>query len=102
MIVVPVEKRFIPLVRRGKKVSTIRRGTRPYPIGPAVLRSDGDEIKVFITGVRFATAASLTQTDAVRDGFESLGELLDALHGFYPNLLPSDSVTIASFRVGHD
>jgi len=102
MIVVPVARRFLPLIRRGEKSSTIRKGTRPYPIGPAVLRSDGEEIRILITGVRFSTTASLTQSDAVKDGFESLGELLDALREFYPDLLPSDSVTITSFRIRYE
>lgn len=102
MIVLPVAKRFLPLVRGGKKTTTIRMGTRPYPIGPAVLRSNGEDLKVFITGVRFTTTASLTKGDAETDGFESLAGLLQTLKEFYPDLLPSDSVTITSFRVRHD
>lgn len=97
--VVPLARRFLPLVRSGTKTSTIRRGVRSWMVGPAVLRSNGEEVNIRITEIRITTAASLTDGDAVRDGFGSLDELLDALKDFYPDLSASDKLTIASFTV---
>jgi hypothetical protein len=98
MLIVPLARRFLPLVRSGAKKSTIRKGLRPWTIGPAIIGSQGEELKVSITDVRFTTAASLTEADAFRDGFRSLEELLNALKEFYPDLSASDEITIASFR----
>ena len=98
MTVIPLAKRFLPFVRSGAKTSTIRQGVRSWTVGPAIINSHGEEIKVCITEVRFASVASLTDADALKDGFKSLCELLQALREFYPNLSPSDKITIASFR----
>lgn len=95
---IPLDARFLPLVRSGSKRSTIRKGLRPWTIGPASFGSQGEELQVCITEVRFTTAESLTAADAIRDGFQSLAELLQALREFYPSLTLSDEVTIASFR----
>ncbi len=98
MTILPLAKRFLPLVRSGAKTSTIRKGVRPWTPGPAVIVSSGQRVQVRITNIRFACLSSLTEADAIKDGFESLTELLQTLVSFYPDLLPSDEVTIASFR----
>jgi hypothetical protein len=99
MMIVSLAAQFLPLVRSGAKRSTIRKGRRPWAVGTAILSSKADEQKIYITDVRFTNVASLTAIDAAKDGFETLGELLAALQGFYPELSFSDEITIASFRI---
>jgi len=97
--VVPIANEFIQLVRSGAKSSTIRHGARSWPIGPAILKSQNQEIAINITEIRRTTVLQLTETDARNDGFNSLDELLVRLGQFYPGLCSSDEVTIAYFGV---
>jgi hypothetical protein len=99
MTIVPLARRFLPLVLSGQKNSTIRKGVRRWAVGPAVIASEGVRVKARITDIRVKTLADLTDEDAVRDGFQSLPQLRQALLEFYPSLSPSDKVTIASFRI---
>lgn len=95
---VPLHSDFIPLVRLGTKRSTVRKGVRSLKSGVADLVSgDEDRLRVLITDIETKGFEALTESDAKRDGFNSLRELEGALHRFYPDLGGSDPVTIIGF-----
>jgi hypothetical protein len=98
MTIVPIASEFISLVRSGAKKSTIRKGIRPWAVGPAIIRSNDGEIFVSISQIKITVVSELTESDAGMDGFRSLSELLRTLRAFYPILSPTDTVTIAYFR----
>jgi hypothetical protein len=97
VIVIPISSEFVPQITSGGKVSTIRSGTRNYPLGPAVLRSRLHRIPVSITSIRHKNLSELRENDASNDGFPSLAELLIALRKFYPSIGDDDAVTIIEF-----
>jgi hypothetical protein len=94
---IPLHHRFMPLVREGKKRSTVRRGVRKIDSKLADFVAGSDRVRVLVTGLEVKAFDELSLTDAQRDGFETLAELQNALLGFYPNMLPSDAVTIIAF-----
>ena len=97
MTVLPLAAEFLSKVRSGEKVSTVRRGMRPYAPGPAILRAGANTIKVSIVRVQHATLANLTDRDAQEDGFADRRELVAALRRFYPDIVESEPVTIVKF-----
>ena len=97
MIVIPISPEFVAQITSGLKVSTIRSGTRTYPLGPAVLRSRLHRIPVNITAIRHKSFSGLREDDALSDGFRSLADLLIALRRFYPSIGKDDAVTIIKF-----
>ena len=90
---------FTNAVLSGNKVTTIRRGRRPYVNGNAVLRAGSQDIKINIKNVRFTILKSLTEDDAQRDGCPSLSELRQTLLKFYPDLNADEDLTIVEFSV---
>ena len=98
MTTIRLSGKFLPAVLEGRKVSTIRRGRRMYPLGNAVLRTADREVTIRIERVRHSLLHNLTEEDALRDGFDNLKDLLTALDRFYPELSPEDEVTIVEFR----
>jgi hypothetical protein len=99
MTIIPLAKEFLPLVRAGSKTSTIRRGTLRWATGPARLVSGSDQILVEITHIRHTSLGSLTEADAVKDGFASLELLVTTLGRFYPAIKSADPVSIVSFKI---
>ncbi len=97
MTTIRLSGEFLPAVLEGRKVSTIRRGRRMYPLGDAVLRAANREVMVRVERVRHSVLHNLTEEDALHDGFDNLEELLAALDRFYPELRPEDEVTIVEF-----
>lgn len=99
MIKLAIAREFLFLVREGKKSSTIRKGTRRFEVGPAVLMSGNEQAAVRITGVSHTRFGLLTEEDARRDGFKTLAELDAALKRFYPSINNTAPVTIVRFQV---
>ena len=97
MIVIPISPEFVPQINSGSKVSTIRSGTRKYPLGPAELRSRLHRIPINIIAVRYKNFSELREDEASNDGFLSLADLLTALRRFYPSIKDDDAVTIIEF-----
>jgi len=98
---IPLAARYLPLVLAGRKTTTIRRGHRDYPVGPAVIFSSPGHVEIVITGVRFARLSELSEQDAFSDGFNSLAELRNALDTFYPKLKHDEPMTVVRFKL-HD
>src|SRR4051812_4479977 len=77
------KKRFVEAIRAGEKTTTIRRW-------PTCRLNAGE--RVFSQGIGYLIVESakpidlkrLRRTDARADGFETLAELREALHAFYP------------------
>jgi hypothetical protein len=100
MITITISAEFRHSILTGKKRSTIRKGTRSIPLGPALLSlSPEDQIPINITSVRTCLTSELTEPIARTDGFDSTQALIHALERFYPNLGTSDTLTIIEFSI---
>lgn len=91
---------LFPNVVSGVKRGTVRAGIRDVRLGGLMLTAasgNGKTATVWVDRVAFTTAERLTDDDAVNDGYADRGELIDALHKFYPHLMASDPVTVISF-----
>lgn len=102
MKIIRLHPDYWPAVLSGRKRSTVRRGRRSYVLGDSLLSTGQQETLVRITAIRYCLVRELTEEDAVRDGFNTLDELLEALHHFYPALHSEETVTIVFFRVKGD
>jgi cytidine deaminase len=98
MTTIPLARQYVPSVLSGQKVSTVRRGRRAYVPGSCIIESGEHVILATIVKIRHCLLAELTDEDARRDGFASLGELLEALRCFYPAIVSSDEMTVIEFR----
>ena len=98
MTVIPISSEYVPMIRAGTKVSTVRSGTRHYFLGQAIIRCESIAIPIFITNVVHKRFGQLDETDALRDGFPSLESLRSALHRFYRPIGCHQFVTIVEFR----
>ncbi len=95
---IKIAEKYVPLIRSGRKLTTIRAGKRDYKLGPAVLIApDSGNTNIEITDISFEQYGLLDSGDAISDGFSSLEELREGLLQFYPDLKPSSFVTIVYF-----
>jgi ASC-1-like (ASCH) protein len=93
----PLHSAYMLLVREGKKQSTVRKGIRKVDGAVADLVSGEDRVRVLVTDLNVKSFQDLSDEDAHRDGFNTLQELSCALRRFYPDIAPSDPVTIIGF-----
>lgn len=93
-------EKFFPMIRDGRKTTTVRSGVRNYNIGEC-LALDPEQVKGFVINIKtlqVSTYGELNEEIAKTDGFESLSELKYELRTFYPELVNSSYVTIVSFE----
>jgi len=95
--IIQIAPTFIEPILTGDKKTTIRLGARNYRLGPATLHSESQDINVRITGIRVAALSSLTENDAISDGFLSLESLRHRLRDFYPDISDESVITIVEF-----
>ena len=95
------DEEFVEPIMSGRKVTTVRRGIKSYPVGRIVeLTAGGNTFalarvkKVVVKRVR-----ELNDDDAKRDGFESRNDLLSALKKIYGDVRDSEFVTVVHFEV---
>ncbi len=95
------DEEFVEPIVSGRKVTTVRRGIKSYPVGRVVELTAGGSTfaiarvkKVVVKRVR-----ELNDEDARRDGFESRNELLSALKKIYGDVKESEFVTVVHFEV---
>lgn len=91
-------EKFLPMIREGKKTTTIRNGERNYSIGECDA-FDPEEVNGFIIDVKnleITTFGALKEENAKTDGFSCLAELKEELLSFYPDLTDDSPVTIVS------
>jgi hypothetical protein len=86
-------------VLAGRKTSTTRKGTRTYPLGPAVLFDGTRRVAVAITAIDAKHFADLTADDAASDGLASLVDYRATLVRNYPGLADGDVVSVIHFRL---
>jgi hypothetical protein len=92
---------LLSLVLQGRKRSTIRRG-HVVPVLPLIslVTSSGKEARVVVRTIDYTkTLSSLTDADAVMDGFAGLQELHAALKTFYPDLPADEPLTVIGFHL---
>lgn len=95
------DSEYVEAIINRKKVTTVRKGIKRYPVGRIVdltvenrpfARARVD--KVVVKRVR-----ELSDEDAMKDGFESREELIDALKKIYGKVKDEEFVTVVHFTV---
>ncbi|MEV4191204.1 ASCH domain-containing protein [Streptomyces toxytricini] len=92
---------YLDAVRAGRKTSTVR-FRDPVEPGPVNMVFELDEDVVVpgaITQITSKSVAELTEEDALADGFRDLAELQDRLRFHYPDIKPTDDVSVVHFRL---
>jgi hypothetical protein len=89
--------KYIDQLFSGEKTTTVRRGIVMPRYDIVYIESDG---RIYGTArvkyVRYTKLSELTNEDAVKDGFNSKEELLQALREIYPDIGKDEWVTIIS------
>jgi ASC-1-like (ASCH) protein len=99
MTAIQLASGFISLVKTGEKTTTVRRGHRPYSLGPAVLLARNQKIAIEILGVRHTVFEELDAEDAVADGYSSVDAFRTGIEVFYPGIRQDEEVTVVKFRL---
>ena len=88
-------------ILRGKKVTTVRRGIKSYPVGRIVDLTVNYKpfARAKVSKVVVKRVGELTDEDAKKDGFNSRDELIQALRRIYGDIKDSEFVTIVHFEV---
>jgi len=95
-----IKGRFADLLLSGRKVTTIRLGHVIPRYEEVIVHGHGRPLcKARIKQVTYKKVGELTEADAVRDGFNSLSELLKALKDTYGDISPDSEVTIIELEV---
>ena len=92
---------YLPLVRSGRKTTTVRLGKSALP-GPAKLifeLEDEVTLDAAVTRVVPKRADELDDADALADGFRDREELWERLRIHYPDISPNDLVAIVHFEL---
>ncbi len=92
---------YVESIIQGKKITTVRKGVKSYPVGRIVELTVNYKpfAKAKVKKVVVKRVKELTDEDAVRDGFESKEDLLNALKKIYGEINENDLVTIVHFEV---
>ncbi|WP_457549517.1 ASCH domain-containing protein [Archaeoglobus sp.] len=92
---------YVESIVQGKKITTVRKGIKSYPVGKAVELTVNYKpfAKAKVKKVVVKRVKELTDDDAIRDGFGSKEELLNALKRIYGEINENDLVTIVHFEV---
>jgi hypothetical protein len=92
---------YQPVIKK-KKRSTIRKGRKNYQLGEAVLDFGDRTLDIHITAIMLKPYGLLDDGDAIEDGFESLEDLQSVINCIYPDINPSDEMTIVFFRLNNE
>ncbi|MDK3157331.1 GNAT family N-acetyltransferase [Kamptonema cortianum] len=92
-----IKAEFLGDIRVGKKRATIRKGKQRIRNGVLIFQNGNDHQIVNVTSVRYCHVKSLTDEDAVADGFANREELIEKLHEFYPDIRKNQFVTVINF-----
>jgi hypothetical protein len=99
MLTLDLDPIFLDSVLSGSKTSTIRRGRRSVVLGPATLRCGNRALSINIREAQVIAAGSLSNDQAMSDGFSSVESLWGALRRYYPELSPGDEVTVIRYEL---
>ncbi len=92
---------FVQSIVEGRKVTTVRKGIKSYPVGKVVELTVNYKpfARAKVTKVVVKRVKELTDEDAVKDGFESREQLIRALKKIYGDVNENDFVTVVHFEV---
>jgi len=95
------DSEYVEAIIEGKKITTIRKGIKRYPVGRIVeLTVDNKPFaKARVDKVVVKRVRELTDEDAKKDGFDSREELIEALKRIYGSIKDSEFVTIVHFTL---
>ncbi|MFF9983400.1 ASCH domain-containing protein [Streptomyces erythrochromogenes] len=92
---------YLDAVRTGRKTTTVRLHdpVEPGPVNMVFELDDEVLLSGEVTRIASKSVAELTEADAVADGFRDLAELQERLRFHYPDVKPTDDVTVVHFRL---
>ena len=95
------DSEFVSAIVNGRKVTTVRKGIKRYPVGRIVDLTANNRpfARARVDRVVVKRVKELTERDALLDGFESREELIDALKKIYGNVEDEELVTVVHFTV---
>ena len=95
------DSEYVEAIIEGKKITTIRKGIKRYPVGRIVeLTVDNKPFaKARVDKVVVKRVRELTDEDAKKDGFDNRDELIEALKRIYGSIKDSEFVTIVHFTL---
>ncbi len=95
------DRDYVDKILKRKKVTTIRRGIKRYPVGELVdLTVDYKPfVKARVDKVVVKRVNELTEEDAIKDGFKSRAELISALKEIYGDIKDKEFITIVHFTI---
>ena len=95
------DSEFVGAIVNGRKVTTVRKGIKRYPVGRIVDLTANNQpfARARVDRVVVKRVKELTERDALLDGFESREELIDALKKIYGNVEDEELVTVVHFTV---
>jgi len=87
------------LVLRGKKLSTVRKGLRDYTLGDVLLETDPSRYTIHgtITKIELKKLSDLTDSDAKKEGYDSINSLLERVKQIYPEIQDDSEITVVDF-----
>lgn len=94
-----IKSEFIDDIRKGKKRATIRMGKQQIKHGLLLFQNGNDYQLVNVKSVRYCHVKSLTEEDAIADGFANRDELIRKLHEIYPEIRKNQFVTVITFDI---
>ncbi|NOZ88304.1 MAG: ASCH domain-containing protein [Crenarchaeota archaeon] len=98
-----VKGEYVDDILSGRKRATIRLGRVRVKYDELIVHGGGRPVaKVRVKNVVYKKVRDLTLEDALKDGFSSVEELLQALRKAYGEIRPDDYVTIIEFEVVQD
>jgi hypothetical protein len=98
-----VKGEYVNDILAGRKRATIRLGVVRLRYPELIVHGGGRPVaKVKVLSVRYKKVSELTDEDAVKDGFKTRDELIEALKQTYGDVKPDDYVTIIEFEVIQD
>lgn len=95
------DPKYKEMILSGRKMMTIRRGTKNYSEGEIITVTFGGKkcCKARILSVRYIRYCDLTEGDAIADGFRNLEELKKELRKFYGDIPDEEIMTLISFEI---
>ena len=94
-----IDNKYLDLILRGKKKTTIRLGRRSISENEDLFLTDDDgrQVSVRVTETSTKRLIELDDSDAMADGFENRDHLLQDLLEIYPDSSSDDIFTIIAF-----
>lgn len=94
-----LDPKLVPLIKRGVKSATIRKGVKSsLSLGPLTFVNNNFCLEVFVTEIKAVQFRSLAWSHAHAEGYEDVTHLQAALRHYYPDLKQDDWLTVIRFE----